>query len=359
MTPKKFIMVGISGGVDSAVAAKLLCDEGHHVEALFMKNWEGDDTDTHCNASEDITDAEQVCEQLNIKLNFVNFSEEYWDNVFAHFLEEYKKGRTPNPDILCNREIKFNAFLEHAKHLGADLIATGHYAKIFLQDNKFQLARSEDQQKDQTYFLYTLTQKRLEQSCFPLGSLQKSEVRQIAQASGFTNYQKKDSTGICFIGERKFKTFLEQYLPATPGTIESEAGVTLGQHDGLMYYTIGQRKGLKIGGHKNTNELPWYVVKKDLSRNVLVVVQGHEHPLLFNSRLIAEDIHWIAGAPPNELSSLSAKIRYRTKDSPCSLTLLDDNTWQVDFTTPEWAITSGQSVVFYKEDICLGGATIK
>ena len=288
----------MSGGVDSSVAALLLKEQGHHVEGVFMKNWEEDDTDTFCPASQDMADAQAVCDQLQIELQRINFAAEYWERVFTDFLSEYKAGRTPNPDILCNREIKFKAFLDYAKQRGADYIATGHYARCEWVNNSFQLQKGLDPQKDQSYFLYTLNQLQLSHSLFPIGDMHKSRVREIADKAGFINHAKKDSTGICFIGEKKFKTFLSDFLPAKPGDIETIDGAIIGKHDGLMFYTLGQRQGLKIGGLRNTSEAPWYVVNKDLERNRLIVAQGQDHPALYSSSLIASQIHWISGTPP-------------------------------------------------------------
>lgn len=350
---RKHIIVGMSGGVDSSVAALLLKEQGHHVEGVFMKNWEEDDTDTFCPASADMQDAQAVCDTLQIELQRVNFSAEYWERVFTHFLAEYKAGRTPNPDILCNKEIKFNAFLNYAKQRGADFIATGHY----IRRHENQLLKGLDPQKDQSYFLYALSESQLIQSLFPVGELKKSVVRDIAAKAGFINHAKKDSTGICFIGERKFKTFLNDYLPAQPGNIETPDGAVIGQHDGLMFYTLGQRQGLKIGGQKEASEAPWYVVQKQLEQNVLIVVQGQDHPLLYKSTLIAEQVHWINGIPALPLQA-AAKTRYRQEDQACTITRLNNDQYQVDFAAPQRAVTPGQSVVFYQDEQCLGGGII-
>jgi tRNA-specific 2-thiouridylase len=351
------VIVGMSGGVDSSVAALLLLEQGYEVEGLFMKNWEEDDTDTHCSASQDVQDAQSVCDKLGIKLHTVNFAAEYWDNVFANFLSEYKAGRTPNPDILCNREIKFKVFLEYAKHLGADHIATGHYAANLRSDN-WQLAKATDDNKDQSYFLYTLTQQQLQYAMFPLAQLCKPEVRAIAAKAGFANQNKKDSTGICFIGERKFKAFLQNFLPATPGNILNESGKVIGQHEGLMYYTLGQRQGLGIGGINDAANEPWFVIAKDLETNNLIVGQGHDNPRLFAGGLIAQQLTWITNTPPAHKFTCMAKIRYRQADQPCDVTI-HDNTCEVKFHTPQRAITPGQSIVFYDHDICLGGGIIQ
>lgn len=355
---KKNIIVGMSGGVDSSVAALLLKEQGHLVEGAFMKNWEEDDTESYCPASIDMADAQAVCDQLQIELHRINFATEYWERVFTYFLDEYKAGRTPNPDILCNKEIKFNAFLHYAKQRGADLIATGHYARSTLQPNQFHLLKGLDTQKDQSYFLYALTQHQLAQSVFPLGDLAKQTVRSIAKKAGFKNHAKKDSTGICFIGERKFKKFLNEYLPARPGNIETLCGTVIGQHDGLMFYTIGQRQGLKIGGHKNMSEAPWYVVEKRIKQNALVVAQGQDNPALYANRLFANQLHWINGLPEAFPLHATAKTRYRQPDQACIIHRIDNDQYQIDFTHAQRAITPGQSVVFYKADVCLGGGII-
>jgi len=354
MNPFKHIIVGISGGVDSSVAALVLKQQGHHVEAVFMKNWDNDDTDTYCPASVDIADAQAVCDKLDIPLHKVNFAAEYWQHVFSYFLKEYAAGRTPNPDVLCNKEIKFKAFLDYAKNRGADYIATGHYAAIH-EGN--QLFKAQDDTKDQSYFLHLLSEAQLSQSLFPLGDLKKTQVREMALKAGLITHQKKDSTGICFIGERKFKTFLNEFLPAQPGNIENDSGKTIGRHDGLMFYTIGQRQGLQIGGIKHGAQAPWYVAAKDLTRNVLIVVQGHDHPMLFGSRLSLTDLHWINAAPPMLPIKLQAKTRYRQADQACELRF-DNGQYLVYFDQPQRAITPGQSVVFYQAGRCLGGGII-
>lgn len=346
----------MSGGVDSSVSALLLKQQGFEVEGLFMKNWEEDDDEAYCAAAIDAEDAQKVCDKLDIKLHRVNFAAEYWDRVFDYFLAEYKAGRTPNPDILCNKEIKFRAFLDYAKTLGADKIATGHYARSS-KTTPVQLLKGLDANKDQSYFLYALDQSQLANVLFPVGELPKPEVRQLAERAGFTNHAKKDSTGICFIGERKFKDFLQQYLPAQPGNIETDEGKIIGKHDGLMYYTLGQRQGIGIGGRKDSNETPWYVLAKDLTRNVLIVGQGQDHPLLYKSQLICEQVNWITGSAPKEKHCL-AKTRYRQADQTCEVTPLSDGRYQVNFETPQRAITPGQSVVFYQADVCLGGGII-
>ena len=354
MTLPLHIIVGMSGGVDSSVAAYLLKEAGHRVEGVFMKNWEADDTDDYCPATQDLADAQAVCDNLGIELSVVNFANEYWENVFAYFLEEYRAGRTPNPDILCNREIKFKAFLEYAKQRGADFIATGHYVR---KDEQHRLLKGSDPAKDQSYFLYALHKQQLQNSLFPVGELKKTEVRTIAEKIGLVNHAKKDSTGICFIGERKFKTFLSDYLPAKPGNIETIDGEVIGTHDGLMFYTIGQRQGLQIGGLKNKSELPWYVADKNLQRNALIVVQG-EHPALFKSRLICSQLTFTHDFPALPLT-LTAKTRYRQPDQACRLEALKDGLFMVEFEQPQRAITPGQSCVFYHDDICLGGGIIE
>lgn len=359
MIEKSHIMVGMSGGVDSSVAAYLLKKAGHHVEGLFMKNWEGDDTDTFCPAKQDMEDAQAVCDRLNIELQVVNFADQYWERVFAHFLAEYQLGRTPNPDILCNKEIKFKAFLDYAKHRGAEYIATGHYVRSQKKGQSTYLLKGVDPQKDQSYFLYALDESQLAQSIFPLGELPKSDVRAIAKQCGFINHAKKDSTGICFIGERKFKTFLNEYLPAQPGIIETIDGKPIGQHDGLMFYTLGQRQGLHIGGQKNTLEAPWYVASKDLQRNVLIVVQGEKHPALFTNSLMVTAIHWI-NTPPSLPLTAKAKTRYRQPDQICSIQQIKETHYRITFEQPQRAVTPGQSIVFYNDaDRCLGGGIIE
>lgn len=356
--PPSHIIVGMSGGVDSSVAAYLLKEAGHQVEGVFMKNWEGDDTETYCSATQDMADAQAVCDLLNIKLHMVNFSDQYWERVFAYFLAEYGAGRTPNPDVLCNKEIKFNAFLNYAKQRGANFIATGHYVRTKQHNNGIHLIKGSDPQKDQSYFLYALDDSQLSQSIFPVGDLPKKQVRAIAEKIGLKNHTKKDSTGICFIGERKFKTFLNDYLPAQPGTIQTLEGENIGTHDGLMFYTIGQRQGLHIGGKKGKSEAPWYVATKDLAQNVLVVVQGDQHPALFKNTLMMSAIHWINLAPTFPFQ-VSAKTRYRQSDQRCTITALPSGHFRVEFEQPQRAITPGQSIVFYQDDICLGGGIIE
>jgi tRNA-specific 2-thiouridylase len=355
---KKRVIVGLSGGVDSSLAALLLKEQGYAVEGLFMKNWEEDDTEDYCSAAADIAEAEAVCNLLSIPLHTINFAAEYWDRVFAYFLKEYQAGRTPNPDVLCNKEIKFKIFLEYVLQRGADFLATGHYAGKSFMDNRYQLLKSTDKNKDQTYFLYTLGQQQLTKTLFPLASLSKPEVRTIAKQAGFPNHDKKDSTGICFIGERKFKCFLKKYLPAQPGMIETQNGKYVGQHDGLMFYTIGQRQGLGIGGLKCSELTPWYVADKALDRNALIVVQGHDHPALYSNMLTCSQLHWVGEESLVFPFECTAKIRYRQLETPCCLTRLAENQIQVEFKEAQWAITPGQSIVFYQGEYCLGGGVI-
>jgi tRNA-specific 2-thiouridylase len=359
LTLGKKVIVGMSGGVDSSVSALLLKQQGYQVEGLFMKNWDEDDGTEYCTAKDDLADAERVCERIGIKLHTANFAAEYWDNVFEHFLEEYKAGRTPNPDILCNREIKFKVFMEYARMLGGDLIATGHYVRRADRDGHTYLLKGLDPNKDQSYFLHAVGETEFGHTLFPVGELEKPEVRRIAEEHGLITHNKKDSTGICFIGERRFKDFLQQYLPAQPGEIQTPDGKVIGEHMGLMYHTIGQRQGLGIGGVKGANEEPWFVVQKDLTRNVLVAVQGTDHPLLYTNHLIAQQAHWINGIPPSSSFSCRAKTRYRQADQDCVVTQLADGTLDVSFDQPQRAITPGQSVVFYQDDVCLGGAVIE
>lgn len=357
-TSANTVIVGMSGGVDSSVAALLLRDQGYHVEGLFMKNWEEDDGTEYCTAKEDLADAEAVAASLGIKLHSANFAAEYWDGVFEHFLTEYQNGRTPNPDILCNREIKFRAFLDYATELGADFIATGHYVQRDDTKERTALLKGLDNDKDQSYFLHQVGHRELSRSLFPVGGLAKPEVRKIAEQAGLTTARKKDSTGICFIGERRFKDFLQQYLPAQPGVIEDVDGLVLGEHQGLMYHTIGQRQGLGIGGLADRNHSPWYVVGKNLDRNVLVIAQGNDHPKLFKRTLHAENLFWISGEAPVFPLHCSAKVRYRQPDQDCVVTK-DDGGFLVEFDRPQRAITPGQSVVFYDGDACLGGGIIE
>lgn len=356
-TARGRVIVGMSGGVDSSVAAALLIHQGWQVEGLFMKNWEEDDGSEYCTAREDLADAQAVADTLGIHLHKANFAAEYWDGVFEHFLAEYAAGRTPNPDILCNKEIKFRAFLDYALMLGADYIATGHYARRDEQQPA-RLLRGLDSNKDQSYFLHAVAGEQLAKTLFPVGELPKPEVRRIATELGLATAAKKDSTGICFIGERRFKDFLQQYLPARPGHIETDAGLVIGEHQGLMYYTLGQRQGIGIGGQKDANESPWYVVGKDMARNVLLIGQGHEHPLMQSRALYASTIDWVAGEPPSLPLSCTAKTRYRQADQACQI-VADGSGYRVLFDQLQRAVTPGQSVVFYQGDVCLGGGVIE
>ncbi|MGJ8646248.1 MAG: tRNA 2-thiouridine(34) synthase MnmA [Marinomonas colpomeniae] len=354
----KKVIVGMSGGVDSSVSALILMQQGYQVEGLFMKNWDEDDGTEYCTAKDDLADAQAVSDKLGITLHTANFASEYWDNVFEHFLEEYKAGRTPNPDILCNKEIKFKAFLEYALALGADYIATGHYVRRGEKDGEPLLLRGLDGNKDQSYFLYAVGKDELAQTLFPVGELEKPEVRRLAEEFGLITHNKKDSTGICFIGERRFKDFLEQYLPAQPGDIETLDGDKIARHHGLMYHTIGQRQGLGIGGLAKYPDEPWYVVEKDLTRNVLVVTQGGQHESLFKTHLIADNFDWVAREKPSLPLTCKAKCRYRQPDQDCTIYELEDGRVEVSFVEPQRAITPGQSVVFYVDDVCLGGGII-
>ncbi|WP_088328789.1 tRNA 2-thiouridine(34) synthase MnmA [Lacimicrobium sp. SS2-24] len=354
------VIVGMSGGVDSSVSAYLLKEQGYQVEGLFMKNWEEDDNDEYCAAAEDLKDAQAVADKLGIPLRSINFAAEYWDQVFEYFLAEYRAGRTPNPDIMCNKEIKFKAFLDFAtEDLGADYIATGHYVRRVKRDGHWQLQRGLDDNKDQSYFLYTLKEHQLAQTLFPVGELEKPRVREIAAEQGLITHDKKDSTGICFIGERKFKDFLSQYLPAQPGIIETAEGEQIGEHEGLMYHTLGQRKGLHIGGLKDHGDEPWYVVDKDVERNVLIVGQGDDHPRLYSTGLIAKQLEWTDSSGPGQAIRCMVKTRYRQQDIPCQITPTQTGQLEVHFDTPQKAVTPGQSAVFYKDDICLGGGIIE
>lgn len=355
---QKRIMVGLSGGVDSAVAAHRLLAQGYEVEALFMKNWEEDDRAGYCVAAQDLADARAVAARLGIRLHTVNFATEYWDRVFAEFLREYQAMRTPNPDVLCNREIKFAAFLDHALWLGADAIATGHYARVTHDDRGSHLSLCQDGEKDQTYFLHLLDQAQLARSLFPLHDLTKPQVRAIAREIGLANAGKKDSTGICFIGERRFRDFLAQYLPRVPGPIETPEGVTLGEHQGLAYYTIGQRQGLGVGGVSSGREAPWYVAAKEAGRNALILVQDSHHPRLMSRGLSGLRPHWIAGCAPDLPLRCQARLRHRQPLQECEVLSADDLGCQVRFLEPQRAVTPGQSIVFYRDGECLGGAVI-
>ena len=354
----KRVVVGLSGGVDSAVSAWLLKRQGHEVVGIFMKNWEGDDDDEYCSSNVDFVDAAAVADVIGIDIEHVNFAAEYKDRVFAEFLREYSAGRTPNPDVLCNAEIKFKAFLDHAVRLGAEHIATGHYARVRKLGDQFQLLKGLDTGKDQSYFLHRLTQAQLAKSWFPVGELPKSEVRRIAREAGLPVAAKKDSTGICFIGERPFRDFLNRYLKAEPGPMLDERGRELGQHMGLSFYTLGQRQGLGIGGvkHGGGEHAPWYVARKEIERNVLRVVQGHDHPWLLSRSLVADDLSWVADAAPAG-GALAAKTRYRQADAVCDLALSGD-TMALQFAQPQWAVTPGQSAVVYDGEVCLGGGVI-
>ena len=358
-TARNTLMVGMSGGVDSSVAALLLLEQGHRVEGLFMKNWEEDDAADYCAAAEDLADATAVAERLGIPLHTVNFSSEYWDRVFAYFLEEYRAARTPNPDVLCNKEIKFRAFLDHALGLGAEHIATGHYARVQCGHSGCRLGLAADQDKDQTYFLHLLGQDQLRRSLFPLADLHKSQVRALARRAGFRTAEKKVSTGICFIGERRFRDFLARYVPRDPGPIETPEGTLLGEHLGLAYYTIGQRQGLRIGGIAGKSEAPWFVARKDTARNVLILVQGHEHPLLMSGGLDGAAIHWIAGeAPAPTPIHCRVRLRHRQTLQACTITESEDDHCRVRLAQPQRAVTPGQAAVFYRNEDCLGGTAI-
>ncbi|MNX57212.1 tRNA-specific 2-thiouridylase MnmA [compost metagenome] len=355
------VVVGMSGGVDSSVTALLLKQQGYDVVGIFMKNWDDTDEFGHCTAEADSEDVRRVCEQIDIPYYSVNFEKEYFDKVFTYFLEEYKRGRTPNPDVMCNREIKFGEFLNKALDLGADYVATGHYARVVEQDGRFELLRGVDSNKDQTYFLNALNQNQLSKAMFPIGHLPKPEVRRIAEEAGLYTAKKKDSTGVCFIGERNFREFLSGYLPAKSGDmVDIATGEVKGRHDGLMYYTLGQRQGLGIGGTGSGNGEPWFVADKDLEQNILYVVQGDKHPSLYSTGLIASGMNWIAGNEnmPKDSFHCTAKFRYRQPDQGVTLTLREDGNVYVAFDQPQKAITPGQAVVFYDGDVCLGGGTI-
>lgn len=357
MSEQNKVVVGLSGGVDSSVAALLLNQQGYDVEGLFMKNWVDFAEESECTIEEDRKDATQVADTVGIPFHEANFAMEYWDFVFKHFLDEYRAGRTPNPDILCNREIKFKAFLDHAMQLGGYMIATGHYARVEERDGVFHLLKGLDHNKDQSYFLYTLGQDQLSRTLFPLGELPKPEVRRIAEQAGFITHDKKDSTGICFIGERRFREFLGRYIPAQPGEMRTPDGELIGEHAGLMYYTLGQRQGLGIGGRKDSTGEPWFVAGKDMENKILYVVQG-DHPWLHSQSLKAEQLSWVTGKAPEFPCKASAKTRYRQPDQACTISQDDDGKIQVEFEDKQRAVTPGQSVVFYQDDVCLGGGII-
>lgn len=367
LTKKGRVVVGMSGGVDSSVTAWLLKQQGYEVVGLFMKNWEDDDDSEYCSTRQDLLDAASVADLVGVEFEFVNFAAEYKDRVFAEFLREYSAGRTPNPDVLCNAEIKFKAFLDHAMALGAEHIATGHYARVREvpaegRGTQFQLLKALDASKDQSYFLHRLNQAQLSRTMFPLGEIHKTEVRRIAHEIGLHNAAKKDSTGICFIGERPFREFLNRYLPTEPGPIMTPEGQKVGRHEGLSFYTLGQRKGLGVGGVKGRQRQDgtaeaWYVARKDLERNVLYVVQGHDHPWLLSGELRAQDASWVAGHAP-AAGAYGAKTRYRQADAACSLEGAAGGTFSLSFTEPQWAVTPGQSAVLYDGEVCLGGGII-
>ena len=365
-SPKQRVVVGLSGGVDSAVTAHLLKQQGHEVVGIFMKNWEDDDDSEYCSSNIDFVDAAAVADVIGIEIEHVNFAADYKDRVFAEFLREYQAGRTPNPDVLCNAEIKFKAFLDHAMRLGAEKIATGHYARVRHNpaSGLFELLKGLDPSKDQSYFLHRVNQAQLSKTLFPVGELHKTEVRRIAEAIGLPNAKKKDSTGICFIGERPFREFLNRYISHEPGPIQDDRGRTLGRHVGLSFYTLGQRQGLGIGGVKEKGaqrgggeHAPWFVARKDLARNTLCVVQGHDHPWLLSHRLLAQDASWTAGRPPAP-GAYAAKTRYRQQDAACGLAHAEDGSFELGFGEAQWAVTPGQSAVLYDGEVCLGGGVI-
>ena len=363
MKPQR-VVVGLSGGVDSAVSAWLLKQQGHEVVGIFMKNWEDDDDSEYCSSNIDFVDAAAVADVIGIEIEHVNFAADYKDRVFAEFLREYEAGRTPNPDVLCNAEIKFKAFLDHAMRLGAEKIATGHYARVREQDGSFQLLKGLDPLKDQSYFLHRLTQAQIAKTLFPVGELPKTEVRRIAAEVGLPNAKKKDSTGICFIGERPFREFLNRYLANTPGPIKDDRGRTIGEHVGLSFYTLGQRKGIGIGGLKERgaargagDHAPWFVARKDMASNTLYAVQGHDHPWLLSHKLRADDASWVAGHAP-AAAAMHAKTRYRQADAACRVADGADQAFELDFGPAQWAVTPGQSAVLYDGEVCLGGGVI-
>ncbi len=359
MSSKPRIVVGMSGGVDSSVTALLLKEQGYDVIGIFMKNWDDTDEAGICTADQDAEDVRRVCAQIDIPCYTVNFEKPYYDKVFAYFLDEYRKGRTPNPDVMCNREIKFGELLHKVNELDAQFLATGHYARVREVDQEFRLLRGVDTNKDQTYFLHSLQQHQLAKAMFPIGHLPKPQVREIASKAGLATAAKKDSTGICFIGEKNFKSFLSQYLPAQPGLMKDiRTGEVKGHHDGLMYYTLGQRQGLGIGGSGSGNGEPWFVVEKDLTSNILLVAQGDQDEQLYSRRLVATQLHWISSTPPPATLRCAAKFRYRQPDQAVTVNFHTDHTCEVIYDQPQRAVTPGQSVVFYDGEYCLGGATI-
>ena len=357
MSARSLVIVGMSGGVDSSVTAWLLQQQGYEVQGLFMSNWD-EDEDGYCTAAQDYKDARKVCEQIGIELHRVSFAGQYRERVFSYFLDEYRAGRTPNPDVLCNREIKFGVCFDYARRLGADWVATGHYARV-QHEPQVRLLKGLDPAKDQSYFLHAMPNSALTRTLFPIGEMHKDAVRKIARDLTLPVFDKKDSTGICFIGERPFAEFLAKYLPAQPGNIESVDGRTLGRHQGLMYYTLGQRQGLRIGGRSDAGDEPWYVVRKELERNVLLVAQGHDHPAMLASTMRVGQLTWVAGQPPASRFRCTAKVRYRQVDQPCELTLATAGQCSVTFDSPQRAVTPGQYAVFYQADECLGGGVIE
>ena len=356
----KRVVVGLSGGVDSSVTAWLLKQQGYEVIGLFMKNWEDDDDSEYCSTRQDWLDVASVADVIGVDVEAVNFAAEYKDRVFADFLREYSAGRTPNPDVLCNAEIKFKAFLDHAMSLGANTIATGHYARVRQAANgKFELLKAFDHTKDQSYIRHRLNQAQLSRTLFPLGEIPKTRVREIAAEIGLPNAKKKDSTGICFIGERPFRDFLNRYLPTQPGPMKTPEGKVVGEHIGLAFYTLGQRKGIGLGGSRDGSGDAWYVARKDMASNTLYVVQGHDHPWLLTSELNAADLSWVAGEPPAAGATMAAKTRYRQSDAPCRVVAAEGDALKLSFAEPQWAVTPGQSAVLYDGDVCLGGGIIQ
>ncbi len=355
---QKRVVVGMSGGVDSSVTAWLLKQQGYDVVGLFMKNWEDDDDSEYCSTRQDWIDVVSVADLIGIDVEAVNFAAEYKDRVFAEFLREYSAGRTPNPDVLCNAEIKFKAFLDHAVALGGETIATGHYARVRERDGRFELLKAFDHTKDQSYFLHRLNQQQLSRTMFPLGDMPKTKVREIAAQIGLPNAKKKDSTGICFIGERPFRDFLNRYLPTQPGPMKTPDGAVVGEHVGLAFYTLGQRKGIGLGGSREGSGEPWFVARKDMASNTLYVVQGHDHPWLLSNTLDAEDLSWVAGEPPAEGTRCGAKTRYQQADAACEVVRADADALTLSFSEAQWAVTPGQSAVLYDGEVCRGGGII-